>query len=92
MLTNKEDFVEGPHNITIPAGTASGEDVCIDLDDIIIDDSILESTEDFMFSIAAILPCGDIGPENETLVNITDNDSKLYKKYHVPTYYACVYR
>ena len=76
LLPGKEDYVEGPHFITIQPGTVSG-DVCTDIEDFIIDDEILESTEDFTIQIEGVSPCGSIGTDNTTVVSITDNDSEL---------------
>ena len=78
LLTDKEDYVAGPHTITIPPGTTSGDEICTDLADIIRDDNILESTESFTISIEDVSPCGDIGPENYTIVNIVDNDGERW--------------
>ena len=67
--------MEGPHNITIPPGTLSG-DICTDIEDFIFDDNILESTEDFTIEIQGVSPCGSVGADNTTVVSITDNDSE----------------
>ena len=75
LLDGNEDYVEGPHSLTIPSGTASG-DVCTDIEDIIIDDEILESMENFSIAIEEVNPCGSIGADTTTVVSITNNDSK----------------
>ena len=75
LLAERGDFVEGPHIITIPPETVSG-DVCTDLKSIIVDDAILESTETFIITIEGVSPCGDVGTANTTVVHITDNDGE----------------
>ena len=75
LLDGNEDYVEGPHTLTIPPGTASG-DVCTDIEDFIIDDEILESMENFTIAIEEVNPCGSIGADTTTVVSITNNDSK----------------
>ena len=71
----KEDFVGGDQQFTIPPGTMSG-DFCVDIEDFIRDDVILESTEYFSIHIISISPCGGIVP-TYTTVNITDDDGKI---------------
>lgn len=75
LLPFKEDYVPGIYRIIIPPGSVSG-DYCIDIEDFIVDDEILESTEIFTVNLIDVLPCGDIGPDDETEVSIFDNDCK----------------
>lgn len=66
----------GTYTITIPEGSMSG-DYCIDLDRLIVDDKILESTETFTVDLLGVSPCGTIGTLNATEVSILDDDCKI---------------
>ena len=52
-------------------------DFCVDIEDFIRDDVILESTEYFSIHIISIGPCGVIVGNAYTTVNITDDDGKI---------------
>ena len=75
LIPGKEDFVGGIHTYTISPGTTSG-DICFDIEDFIIDDTVLETTEDFAIEVQSINPCGSIGTASTTVVTITDNDGE----------------
>ena len=70
----------GPHTVIIPPGTLSGDSICTDIEDFIVDDAILESTEDFTVEVVSVSPCGGVGTAPTTVVSITDNDGKELKK------------
>ena len=67
----------GPHTVIIPLGTLSGDSICTDIEDFIVDDAILEWTEDFTVEVVSVSPCGDVGTAPTTVVSITDNDGKV---------------
>ena len=52
-------------------------DFCVDIEDFIRDDVILESTEYFSIHIILISPCGGIVGIAYATVNITDDDGKI---------------
>ena len=52
-------------------------DFCVDIEDFIRDDVILESTEYFSIHIISIGPCGGIVGIAYATVNITDDDGKI---------------
>ena len=84
MDPGKEDFVGGDQQFTIPPGTMSG-DFCVDIEDFIRDDVILESTEYFSIHMLSIGPCGGIAGIVYATVNITDDDGKELLFFHPMT-------
>ena len=76
LLPGKEDYVDGVYTIPIPPNSGSLDEFCIDIRDFIIDDHILESNETFDITLQSVTPCGEVGSESNTVVEIIDNDSK----------------
>ena len=72
----ENDFLPSKQAIIITANATRGDLFCVDLSRIVLDDEILEYTENFTVVIDSIEPCGSVNPaEQETYVFITDNDS-----------------
>ena len=67
------DYVSGPYNVIVFAGTTTAS-----FDVPIINDSILESDEDFILTInPSTLPSDvSVGSYDNTVVTITNDDSK----------------
>ena len=76
------DYMFGPHNITILAGDTVGL-----LDITIINDNVVEETESFNLTInATFLPEGIFtGNPNSTIVNILDSDGTLTSHIRIAT-------
>ena len=75
-LLAQKDYVDDVHTISIPPNATSMDKYCIDMRDIIIDDHVLESNETFDITLQSVSPCGRVGSESNTVVEIIDNDSK----------------
>ena len=76
LLAEKEDYEEGNQAIEIPVGAMTGLEYCRDISTFIINDEILESTELFSIVLTSVSPCGNMGTDDTTVVEIIDNDSK----------------
>ena len=91
----------GVYTISIPPNAESMDEFYIDISDFIIDDKVLESNETFDIVLLSVSPCGTVGSDMTTVVEIIDNDSKIYitplfsvsydlsAVYHL---YLCIYR
>ena len=73
----KEDFVSRYFFITIPYNATSGP-YCTDIQDFIVNDYVLEGPEEFSVNLVAVSPCGTLGSNLSTVVNIENDDGKLY--------------
>ena len=67
----------GVYTISIPPNAVSMDEFYIDISDIIIDDNVLESNEMFDIVLQSVSPCGTVGSDTTTVVEIIDNDSKI---------------
>ena len=72
--TGNVDYVPGPFNITIPAGTIN-----VSFNVSITDDSITENTEAFLLNINPVSLSNKIvfGSDGGAVVTIVDDDCKL---------------
>ena len=72
-ITEDEDYIGGPYNVTVPAGMKQ-----FDFNITINNDSVLEVNEVFILTIDPLsLPSNvTVGDQNTTTVIIVDNDGK----------------
>ena len=75
-MAGKEDYRPYNQTIAIPVGAQVGNSYCIDMSYFIIDDEILESAETFSIDLIDVSPCGTVGSDDSTTVEIIDNDNK----------------
>ena len=72
-ITEDEDYIGGPYNVTVPAGMKH-----FDFNITINNDSVLEVNEVFTLTIDPLsLPSNvSVGDQNTTTITIVDNDGK----------------
>ena len=74
IMIGSGDYNGTMTEVVFPESTMQGETVCGDI--IIIDDDVLECSQDFTVAIGSTTLGTVTGPQSQAVITIEDNDSK----------------